>query len=153
MTKANLDAVKKLDDSLAVNGFQRGDDEQDAAVVFPTGVGDELIQATLDLTETVGEVQGNPLPALTWAYVNRKPKIRRATRIKEEYIMTELRNAVKRLSEEDINKREVVVKSAVDHLVRREKELAAKDGREPAYFSRVMIDEVWFTSFSSFSSS
>lgn len=112
----------------------------DEAVEFPIGRLDELIQATLDLTETVGQVQGNPLPALTWAYVNRKPRIKKATKIKEDYTMKELSDAVKRLEDTA----EVGVKSAVDHLVLGEKELADKDNRAPAYFSRVMKDEVRF---------
>lgn len=135
MTRPNLDAITRLD-SRAVDKLGRGD--RDVAVEFPRGEIDELIQATLDLTETVGQVQGNPLPALTWAYVNRTPKIKRATKIKEDYIMKELRDAVERLE----GGGEAVVKSAVDHLVLREKELADKDDRVPAYFSRVIVDEV-----------
>lgn len=137
MTRPNFDAIRQLD-STAVDALAQR--HRDEAVEFPIGRVDELIQATLDLTETVGQVQGNPLPALTWAYVNRKPKIRKATKIKEDYIMKELSDAVKRLEETG----EVVVKSAVDHLVLREKELADKDNRAPAYFSRVMKDEVRF---------
>jgi hypothetical protein len=135
MTRPNLDAVRRLD-SKAVDKLRRGD--RDEAIEFPKGEIDELIQATLDLTETIEEVQGNPLPALTWAYVNRKPKIKRATKIKEDYIMKELRGAIKRLNGGE----KEIVKSAVDHLVLREKELAERDNRTPAYFSRVMNDEV-----------
>lgn len=135
MTRPNLDAITQLD-ARAVEKLRRGD--RDEAVEFPQGEVDEVIQATLDLTETVGQVQGNPMPALTWRYVNSKPKIRRATKIKEDYIRKELTDAVERLE----GGGEAVVKSAVDHLVLREKELAEKDGRAPAYFSRVMNDEV-----------
>lgn len=120
MTRPNLDAVRRLD-SRAVDKLRRGD--RDEAVEFPKGEIDELIQATLNLTETVGEVQGNPMPALTWAYVNRKPKIKRATKIKEDYIMKELRDAAKRLNGGE----KEVVKSAVAHVVLREKELAERD--------------------------
>lgn len=122
-----------------------GDSLDDAAaspdepVEFPGGQVDEVVRATLELVATVKEVQGSPLPDWKWAYVNSKPRIRRATRVKENYISKELTDAIGRLQGAG---EEEFVKSAVDHMVFREKTLAAKDGRKPDYFSRVMMDEV-----------
>ncbi|RAL04563.1 cytochrome P450 monooxygenase [Aspergillus ibericus CBS 121593] len=113
--------------------------DQSQPVLFPQGAVDEALQATLDLTETVGEVQGNPVPSLTWAYVVRKPKIKKAIQIKEDYIRQELVKGVERLHPEG----EVVIKSAIDQMIVREKALAEKDGRQPDYFSRVIIDETF----------
>lgn len=110
----------------------------DDPINFPAGEADKVLSATLELVETVQEVQGSPLPDLKWAYVNRKPRVRRATKIKEDCIRSELEDALRRLKGTE----EEFVKSAVDHMVFREKALAEKEGREPNYFSRVMIDEV-----------
>jgi hypothetical protein len=98
------------------------------------------LEAILELTETVGEVQGNPCPAVMWAWVMRRPRIKRAVRIKEAYIMKELTSAVRRLT--GLDGQGHAVRSAVNHMVVSETKLAEKDGRAPDYFSRVMIDEV-----------
>ncbi|KAI1442049.1 cytochrome P450 monooxygenase [Annulohypoxylon stygium] len=111
----------------------------DEPVEFPKGQEDEVLQSIRDLIETVGEVQGNPAPALTWAYITRKPKIKRALAIKEGYIRKELEKSVKRLGTSLTGP----VESAVDQMLVRESDLAAKDGRSPNYFSRVMMDEIF----------
>jgi hypothetical protein len=134
-TRPTLDAVQGIGEQVAQEIRAMGPDEP---VSFPRGKEDQLLQAIRDLTETVGEVQGNPAPGLTWAYITRKPRIRRAMKLKEDCIMRELRNGVERLNKTS----GTVIKSAVDQMIVREKSLAEKDGRTPDYFSRVMIDEV-----------
>ena len=134
--RSELEALKGLD-AKAVDSL-RGTGMWDVPVEFARRPVDKVLQAMLDLTETVGEVQGNPLPSLTWAYVMRKPRIKRATKIKEDYIMKELKDAVARLEGSEGE----VVRSAVDHMLVRQKSLAEKHGRMPDYFSRIMIDEV-----------
>ncbi|KAI0202672.1 cytochrome P450 monooxygenase [Astrocystis sublimbata] len=108
--------------------------------LFPRGNLDEVLQAILDLRETVGDLQGNPLPRLTWAYVMRKPHIRRAWKVKEECFCSELRSAVDHMYSDSS---ESGVRSAVDHMVRREKELAEKQQRAPEYQSRILLDEIF----------
>lgn len=135
-TRPALEAVREMDPETVESVRRQGG--RDEPVDFPRGRVDEALQATLDLTETVGEVQGNPWPSLTWALVTRKPKVKKAVRIKEEYIMKELRAGVERLEKSSGR----VIKSAVDQMILREKSLAGKDGRAPDYFSRVMVDEV-----------
>lgn len=111
----------------------------DDPVTFPHGKVDELLHATLELVETVQEVQGSPLPDLKWAYINSKPRVRRVTKLKEDYVRAKKRNAIGRLG----GKEEDFVKSTVDHMVFREKTLADNDGRAPDFFSHVMIDEIF----------
>ncbi|TGO19738.1 hypothetical protein BPAE_0334g00050 [Botrytis paeoniae] len=138
MTRPNFEAIKKLDRS-AIETLKKKNKDGVESIEFPKAEVDKLIQATLDLTETVGEVQGNPFPMLTWAWVMRKPKVKNAFKIKENYITTELNDSIKRLG----GGKKGVVKSAVDHLIIRETGLAEKDGRAPNYLSRPMIDEVF----------
>ncbi|RYC56957.1 hypothetical protein CHU98_g9246 [Xylaria longipes] len=114
-------------------------DSLDDPITFPEGEVDKVLSAILELVETVQEMQGSPLPDLKWAYVNRKPQVRRAAKIKEDYIRSELKDALGRLQGTE----EEFVKFAIDHMVLREKVLAEKDGRIPDYFSRVMIDEIF----------
>lgn len=56
-----------------------------------------VLQAMLDLTETVMDIHGSPIPYLKWAYVNRKPRIRKATRCKEQYITQQVQDAITRM--------------------------------------------------------
>ncbi|KAJ2999363.1 hypothetical protein NUW58_g22 [Xylaria curta] len=132
--KPALLAVQGMDEEALAIIRRKGPDE---FVEFPKGQESTALRAIRELTETVGEVQGNPVPALTWAYVTRKPRIRKAIRIKEDCIEKELMNGVQRWEETSGR----VIKSAVDQMIVREKRLAEKEGRTPNFFSRVMIDE------------
>ncbi|RYP50518.1 hypothetical protein DL768_003971 [Monosporascus sp. mg162] len=129
-----LDALQAMSAEAIESISSKGRDEP---VEFPKGQDDYVLRATRALTKTVGEVQGNPWPSLTWAYVTRKPKVRKAMKIKEGYIMKELRDSVERL--EGTSGR--AIKSAVDQMIVWEKDLAEKQGRTPEYFSRAMVDE------------
>ncbi|KUI64500.1 Trichodiene oxygenase [Cytospora mali] len=131
-----LDAVLKMDASNINRVKHTG---QDDPVDFPVGQVDEALQATLDLTETVGKVQGNPAPSLMWRYITNTPKVKKAIKIKEDYIMKELRAGVERLQQAPSGK----LQSAIDQMIVREMSLAEKDGRSPDFFSRVMIDETF----------
>ncbi|KAI0485716.1 cytochrome P450 monooxygenase [Xylaria cf. heliscus] len=135
-TQPALDAVKNMSEE-AISIIKRTD--LCKPVEFPKGQEDHVLEATRELTKTVGEVQGNPLPALTWALVTRRPRIKRAIRIKEDYIMEQLKSGVRRLEETSGRS----IKSAVDQMVVRESDLSQRDKRAPNYFSRVMVDEVF----------
>jgi hypothetical protein len=88
------------------------------------------------LTPWTEVMQGSPLPKLTRAYIMRKAHIKRALKIKEDYFSQELKIAVERLEDGQVEQ------SAVNHVMMREKSLAEKEGRKPNYFSRVIMDEV-----------
>lgn len=107
---------------------------------FPTHLSNAL-QAMLDLTETVMDIHGSPIPYLKWAYVNRKPRIRQATRCKEQYIAQQVQDAVTRMKQATPGDARWVT-SATDQVVLGESTLADRDGRAPDYFSRVIFDEV-----------
>lgn len=78
---------------------------------------------------------------MTRTLVSLRPGVRRATKIKEEYVTKELRGAVKRLHEAGTGE-DVLIKSAVGNLVMKERSFTEKEQRKPDYFSRIMIDEV-----------
>ncbi|KAI9742533.1 MAG: hypothetical protein M1818_003673 [Claussenomyces sp. TS43310] len=131
--KPDLDAVKAQDYNVPSSN--------DEPVVFAQGQKDQLLQSILDLTHTIGEVQGNPSPRLTWAYVMRKPKFKKAAKSKDDCLKRELQDAVKRF--QSGNAQDVNLRSAVDQMILSERDLAEKDGRSPEYFSGVMIDELF----------
>ncbi|KAK3985848.1 Trichodiene oxygenase [Cladorrhinum sp. PSN332] len=138
-TRPALEALRALD----AKGLAalKGTGDRDQPIVFPTANRGPVLNSILALTVTVGELHGNPWPALAWAYIMRKPRIKRAVAIKEDYIAKQLSSAVKRLTGPDSEGQHV--SSAVDHMILSEKKLARKDGRAPDYFSRVMKDETF----------
>lgn len=130
-----IQALEQMDDTGRRRLLASG--SRDDPVAFPRTPLPEILAAVIELTETVMELHGNPLPALTWAYVMRKPRVARANRIKESFIRGELKAAVASMSEGH------TALSAVEHMVERERALAEKAGRAPDYLSRVMVDEVF----------
>ncbi|KAK8033517.1 cytochrome P450 [Apiospora marii] len=136
-SKPMLELLKSLD-SKAIEKL-RGTGSIDDPITFPSASVDDLCRATITLSHTTMEVHGSPMPSLHWAYIMRKPRVKRATKIKEAALEKEVTAAVSRLADHKGGK----VKSAVDHMVIREKALAEKEGRKPNYYSRVMMDEVF----------
>ncbi|KAI8932189.1 hypothetical protein NX059_011069 [Plenodomus lindquistii] len=118
---------------------------KDDPVAFQRPALPKLLAAIIELTETVIELHGNPLPALTWAYVMRKPRVATANQLKEDYIRSQLRTAVEKLTQTDTKEEAEWERSssAVEHMVARETSLAEKADRMPDYQSRVMVDEVF----------
>lgn len=68
----------------------------------------------------------------------RRSGIRKAIGIKNAYISNELENIVQKLE----TSQGKVERSAVHHMILREKSFAQKEGRNPEYISPVLIDEV-----------
>ncbi|KAI1420864.1 cytochrome P450 monooxygenase [Xylaria sp. FL1777] len=135
--KPALSAVRSMNEDSIKLIKSKGRDE---IVEFPRGQQGPILRVIRELTEMVGEFQGNPAPTLMWAYVTRKPKVRRNIRIKDECIKTELKKSVKRIERTSEGG---VVKSAADQMIVREKILAEREGRAPDFLSRVMIDEIF----------
>ncbi|KAK7958081.1 cytochrome P450 [Apiospora saccharicola] len=116
----------------------------DQVVQFPTGPMEEVIRASMDVTQSIKHVQGSIWPALRREYVIRKPYMRKARRIRDEFITRELREAARRMEDNNAaSQTEKTEKSAVDLMVRRCKEAAQKEGKEPDYCSNVMKDEAF----------
>lgn len=111
----------------------------DEPVQFPNAKSHELVDATLSLTEAVETVQGTPSMRLAWKLLQLSPQHRRDKKIRDACIFRELQRAVSHMSAGDSTSR---VRSAVDHMIQRETQLAKKDGRKPEYFSSVMMTEV-----------
>lgn len=134
-TKLTIDTIKKL--FATQNRVIKNAAEP---VKFPDIRLDNVLQAMLDLAATVMELHGSPAPYLHWAYLNLKPSIKRAKKIKDDYITQQLKDGLERL-DHTVSKT-MPVTCAVDQMILRERSLAEKDGREPRHFSNVMMDEV-----------
>lgn len=128
--------------ALLREGAAGSDDE---VVQFPDAEYHDVVNATLALTESLETVQGTPSMRLTWILLQLKPQHRRAMKIKDACHLKELKRAVSHMNQQgqdgagDATPR---IRSAVDHMIQREKQLAQKDDRAPEYLSPVMMAEV-----------
>ncbi|PSK38493.1 hypothetical protein B9Z65_6046 [Elsinoe australis] len=92
----------------------------------------EAIRATLDLTAAVEEVQGSPVIWLKWVLVKLRSQLRKALEIKDAYIHNEISQALQHMESEkeisDSGDKELDprVRSAIDHMVQREEDLALR---------------------------
>lgn len=111
----------------------------DEPVEFPVKEKDEVIKSVVTITSTFAEVQGSPIASLKWPVLMRMPSLVKAKEIRDESIRKEIQAAVERARTHPDPK---TVRSAVEHMVRRETILAEKEGRAPDYFSTTMFDEV-----------
>lgn len=111
----------------------------DDPVEFPTQTSDEVIKAVVTITSTFAEVTSSPIASVKWPVLMRMPKLVKAKEIRDGAIRKEIRAAVERTqTHPDAS----AVRSAVEHMVRRETTLAEKEGRAPDFFSTIIFDEV-----------
>lgn len=108
-------------------------------IEFPTQNSDEVIKAVIKVCSTFAEVQSSPIAHLKWPVLMRMPKFAKAKELRDESIRKEIRAAVERTQ---THPDPSTVRSAVDHMVRREATLAGKEGRAPNFFSAAILDEV-----------
>ncbi|KAK4243560.1 cytochrome P450 monooxygenase [Corynascus novoguineensis] len=114
-------------------------DDPEEPVKFPHAALSLVLKSLDTLFSLIAEIQGSPKPSWTWSYILQKPRNARALRLRDAYILAEIKYAVEQLKE---SRSDDTGKSAVQYMVLREKSLAEKEGREPQYLSKVMMDEV-----------
>lgn len=123
-------------------------DDHDEPVQFPNAKCDDIVDATFVLAEAVETVQGTPFMRLTWKLMQINSRYRWAKKTRDNCILGELQRAMKHLSlqsrqqQNDASDSTSGIRSAVDHMIRREDKVATKEGRQPEYFSSAMMTEV-----------
>lgn len=111
----------------------------DDPVDFPIQDSDEVIKSAVTITSTFADVQTSPIAYLKWPVLMKMPKLVKAKKIRDDSIRREIQAAVEKTR---AHADPSTVRSAVDHMVRRERTLADKEGRAPDFFSTTMFDEV-----------
>lgn len=146
-TRPQLELLRGLNPAeiQALLGQDRNASDNDKPVHFPDADHHAVIDATLSLTESLETIQGTPSMSLTWKLLQMTPKYRRAMKIKDACHLQELERAVGHMDQQGqdgAGKANSRIRSAVDHMIQREKKIAEKDGRAPEYFTKVMMVEV-----------
>lgn len=110
---------------------------QEGVVLFEEGKGREEAEALMKYVWGISTVMVSPVPRVM-AFVMNNTYLRGALRVKKRFYEEQLRGSVERLDRGD----ETWVRSALDHILAREREQAEKQGRKPVYGSSVVETEV-----------
>jgi cytochrome P450 len=125
ITKARLDALSNHTANLPSN--------PNSPILFPSGTVPPIFRAVLTLANSVTSTQLSPFPVLTSWLLRCLPYMKRATSLKDTYIRSKVDACISILDSPP--------KSALHSVLLREKHLAAKHSRPPAYHSRAIADE------------
>lgn len=139
-TKPHIEALAGLEADDLTRGLGIDD-----AVEFPVGP----LHSDLDCMQRVAtqteKWSSFPMVKLAWLLFGNTAEFRKLFKMKDAVIQEEIRKAVvSQAQHEDDDTR---LKNAIDLIVSRETRLAEKDGRQPDYYSRTLVDEVSFLFF------
>lgn len=112
------------------------------AIDFPPAPLDPAMDAVLRTTENITKVAVTGFPAMAWRVLAYIPKVRRLRKLKDDFIKGQVDKAVSRLNRSNLEDGDSKLKCALDLILQRERTLAAKEGREPIYWSEAIRDEV-----------
>ncbi|KAI5918404.1 cytochrome P450 [Camillea tinctor] len=144
--RPKVEYLSSLDDAAIKElGLNRTETNYDEPVTFPEGPKDKVIAAILDLADSLDGMPGSAFPKLKWAWISRMTNARHAIKTRKQFIERELKRAVelqktKEGSGKDPRAR---AQSAIELMVRNEREMAKSSGRKPNYLSPVMNDEIF----------
>lgn len=110
--------------------------DADTPVVFPDGQIPEIFWAVLELAESVKYGQLSPSPRLASWVLRKFPYMRKAAAIKNKFINDRIDEAVSCIESGDEHPR-----NALYSVLLRERDVAAKHGRPPAYRTGGISDE------------
>lgn len=124
-----------------LEAVQRGEQPQlpqgiDEPVTFPDGHVPDIFQAVLTLANSVTDTQLSPAPVLTSWVLRQLPYMRRATATKDAWLLARTEEAIALLDNDD-----EAARNALHSVLLRERDVAAKAGRPPAYRKRAIADE------------
>lgn len=111
----------------------------DEPVAFPEGgTTTDIFSAVLTLSDSLTYTQRSPAPRLTAWLMHKLPYLRRATATKDAWLGARVDEAAA-LIEADIDSDRP--RSALHSVLLRERDLASREGRAPAYHKRAIADE------------
>jgi len=129
ITAQRLEAVAGWEPRLPPSG--------DEPVAFPDGEVPEVFAAALTLANSVTDTQLSPAPRLTSWVLRQLPYMRRATAVKDRYIRDRVGESVALINLAG----DTAPRTALHSVLLRERDVAEKEGRPPAYRKRAIADE------------
>lgn len=118
--------------------------QADQPVLFPTPDYTSAVKSMKVITHTLDSTVTSPMPRQTHWLISLTPSYRRARAHKDQLIRERLEDAKSRMLSLGEKAGEFTdVTSAIDHMVRREAQAAAKENRAPQYESPSAKDEMF----------
>ena len=136
LAEADSITVQHLDAVSRHTPAHMGTDDIDKPVQFPDGAIPRIFRAVLALTDSITYAQLSPAPRLTSWVISKLPYMKKATVIKDQFITDKIDEALHLIESGDDHPR-----SAIHSVLLRERDVAAKQGRSPAYHKRGIADE------------
>lgn len=112
--------------------------DTDEPVIFPEGDIPDIFRAVLTLSDSLTQTQLSPAPRLTAWLMHKLPYLRRATATKNAWLRARTEEAVALIETDTDSDRP---HSALHSVLLRERDLAAREDRPPAYHKRAIADE------------
>ncbi|XWW96281.1 hypothetical protein V2A60_004254 [Cordyceps javanica] len=109
---------------------------------FPRGCLHGFLQAASQGTTVIEQIINSPLPEWTFWWMKKTQAYKDTMSTKDVYVREQVRESVARMYSPDPCEA-AQVHSAVDHIVRRERKIAEKQGRLPDFDSQQLIDEIF----------
>lgn len=132
LTQCNIDSLLSTTDEKCL---------VDKPVPFPEDAKvPEVFSAILTLSNVMMDTQLSPAPRLTSWVIRKFPYIRKATAIKDAYIRDKTEACIALIESGDTTE-DQHPRSALHSVLLRERDVATKEGRSPAYRRRGIADE------------
>lgn len=109
----------------------------DDPVPFPDGEIPPIFSAALTLANSVTDTQLSPFPRLTSWVLRQFPYMKKATSIKDDYILSKVDDSLALINRDP----SATPRHALHSVLLRERDVAAKESRPPAYYKRAIADE------------
>ncbi|KAF2026189.1 cytochrome P450 [Setomelanomma holmii] len=114
---------------------------KEEAVEFKHVEGPPAFEAILRLTDSIEHCSKSPFPRLAGVALRYFPSMRRHAKAKDQAIVEQISKAEARINQEKGNSNKVT--NALDLMLRREKQIAQKQGRAPNYYSKAIKAELF----------
>ncbi|KIW12723.1 hypothetical protein PV08_10001 [Exophiala spinifera] len=115
----------------------------DEPIKFASPSQEQEVHSILKLVEKVGTVQSSPSPWLKWKLIANSLSFRRCQSTKDACIRREIEKAMERRIHKPSSTDDSWIKNTVELVINREENLARNDGREPDFFSPMILDELY----------
>lgn len=111
-------------------------------VQFPTAPVPASMNAILKTANHSLPPPAYGFPTLGWWIIGLFPSVRKMRTVRDAFIKEQVLKSAERLEKTSEKDRNASIKSAMDHIIERERTMATSAGREPVYWSQAIRDEV-----------
>ncbi|KAF2251175.1 cytochrome P450 [Trematosphaeria pertusa] len=124
-----FDLASKLDPSSIETG-------PNGEAKFPEAPLNEFITALYQTVDAIDQVTKSVSPTFTMWWLRQTPRYKKVMTVKRKVVKEQVRGALRRLETTG------VTKTAIEHMLMREKKAAEKQGRKPDYESPILMEEI-----------